>query len=137
MDRTSVVAGEVAACLAGPLAEGEMRTAVEGKRNAAQADAARAVAAQGRVVGHGGSGNGSAKTKTPSLAERRFSIRFRQRSDVFGRPGSDLLSQALRLSTIGAKRFNGRVRDGIGFWASRNNHQIGEKHLSEFWLSRP
>ena len=76
------------------------------------------------------------KTKTPSLAERRFVFRFRQRSDVFGRPGSDLLSQALRLSTIGAKRFNGRVRDGIGFWASRNNHQIGEKHLSEFWLSR-
>ena len=30
------------------------------------------------------------------------------------RPGSDLLSQALRLSTIGAEEFNGRVRDGIG-----------------------
>ena len=57
-----------------------------------------------------------------------------KRTHVFGRPGSDLLSQALRLSTIGAKRFNGRVRDGIGFWASRNGHQIGEKHLSEFWF---
>ena len=34
---------------------------------------------------------------------------------VFGRPGSDLLFQALRLSTIGAGEFNGRVRDGIGF----------------------
>ena len=34
---------------------------------------------------------------------------------VLGRPGSDLLSQALRLSTIGAEEFNGRVRDGIGF----------------------
>src|SRR5688572_26839531 len=33
----------------------------------------------------------------------------KERSDVLGRPGSDLLSQALRLSTIGAKRFNGRV----------------------------
>ena len=66
-----------------------------------------------------------------SLRKRRFVFRVRQRSDVLGRPGSDLLSQALRLSTIGAKRFNGRVRDGIGFWASRNNHQIGEKHLSE------
>jgi hypothetical protein len=32
-----------------------------------------------------------------------------------GRPGSDLLFQALRLSTIGAGKFNGRVRDGIGF----------------------
>ena len=29
-------------------------------------------------------------------------------------PGSDLLSQVLRLSTIGAEEFNGRVRDGIG-----------------------
>src|SRR3954447_15822172 len=36
------------------------------------------------------------------------------RSFVLGRPGSDLLSQALRLSTIGAEEFNGRVRDGIG-----------------------
>ena len=31
-----------------------------------------------------------------------------------GRPGSDLLSHALRRSTIGAKGFHGRVRDGIG-----------------------
>ena len=34
---------------------------------------------------------------------------------VLGRPGSDLLFQALRLSTIGAGEFNGRVRDGIGY----------------------
>ena len=34
---------------------------------------------------------------------------------VLGRPGSDLLFQALRLSTIGAGEFNGRVRDGIEF----------------------
>src|SRR6476619_5106260 len=33
---------------------------------------------------------------------------------VFGRPGSDLLSQGLSHSTIGAEEFNGRVRDGIG-----------------------
>src|ERR1700759_1753643 len=32
-----------------------------------------------------------------------------------GRPGSDLLSQGLSHSTIGAEEFNGRVRDGIGF----------------------
>ena len=30
------------------------------------------------------------------------------------RPGSDLLSHALRRSTIGAEEFNGRVRNGIG-----------------------
>ena len=38
-----------------------------------------------------------------------------KRQTVLGRPGSDLLSQVLRLSTIGAEKFNGRVRDGIGF----------------------
>ena len=31
-----------------------------------------------------------------------------------GRPGSDLLFRVLRRSTIGAERFHGRVRDGIG-----------------------
>ena len=39
----------------------------------------------------------------------------REEASVLGRPGSDLLFQALRLSTIGAGEFNGRVRDGIGF----------------------
>src|SRR6516162_4349473 len=34
---------------------------------------------------------------------------------VLGRPASDLLFQVLRLSTIGAGKFNGRVRDGIGY----------------------
>ena len=33
---------------------------------------------------------------------------------AFGRPGDDLLSHALRRSTIGAKDLHGRVRDGIG-----------------------
>src|SRR5690606_34206448 len=74
------------------------------------------------------------KRKRRLLAEPAFRISSRKRSDVFGRPGGDLLSQALRLSTIGAKGFNGRVRDGIGFWVPCNYHQIGEKHLSEFWL---
>src|SRR5436305_1889240 len=39
----------------------------------------------------------------------------KEESDVLGRPGSDLLSQGLSHSTIGAEEFNGRVRDGIGF----------------------
>ena len=34
---------------------------------------------------------------------------------MFGRSGNDLLSRALRRSTISAKGFNGRVRDGIGW----------------------
>src|ERR1044072_5573525 len=37
------------------------------------------------------------------------------RHSVRGRPGNDLLFQALRLSTIGAEDFDGRVRDGIGY----------------------
>ena len=46
---------------------------------------------------------------------------------VAGRPGSDLLSRALRQSTIGATGFHGRVRNGIGWdtcaittWSSRH-----------------
>ena len=35
----------------------------------------------------------------------------------FARFGSDLLSHALRRSTIGAKALNGRVRDGTGCFA--------------------
>lgn len=31
------------------------------------------------------------------------------------KPGGDLLSRALRQSTIGAERLNDRVRDGIGW----------------------
>ncbi len=40
---------------------------------------------------------------------------LKRNSIVLGRPGSDLLSQGLSHSTIGAEEFNGRVRDGIGF----------------------
>ena len=36
------------------------------------------------------------------------------RFSVLCRPGDDLLSHVLRQSTIGAKAFDGRVRDGIG-----------------------
>ena len=138
VDRAAIAPVEMPARFARGLVEAKQRAAIEGEYYAAEANAARAVAAQGRVCHRDHRWQGmSAKTKTPPLSGRRFVFRFRQRSDVLGRPGSDLLSQALRLSTIGAKRFNGRVRDGIGFWASRNNHQIGEKHMGEFWLSRP
>src|SRR5258707_12915335 len=39
---------------------------------------------------------------------------YRKRTFALGRPGSDLLSRALRHSTIGAESFHGRVRNGIG-----------------------
>jgi hypothetical protein len=56
-----------------------------------------------------------------SVAKRRNerrggkNVTFVKRLSVLGRSGSDLLFQVLRLSTIGAGEFNGRVRDGIGF----------------------
>ena len=53
------------------------------------------------------------------ISMSRFEHRVEDIS-VFCRPGSDLLFQALRLSTIGAGEFNGRVRDGIGFRLSAN-----------------
>ena len=37
-----------------------------------------------------------------------------RKAHALGRPGNDLLSRALRRSTIGAKGLHGRVRDGIG-----------------------
>ena len=45
---------------------------------------------------------------------------YRQNIDAYllksalRRPGGDLLSRALRRSTIGAEGFHGRVRDGVG-----------------------
>ena len=47
---------------------------------------------------------------------------------VLGRPGGDRLSRVLRHSTMGAGVFNGRVREGIGFWARRSSHQAGAAH---------
>ena len=59
---------------------------------------------------------------TPGTKKRRipkeaafFDHESKEEFFVLGRPGSDLLSQGLSHSTIGAEEFNGRVRDGIGF----------------------
>ena len=56
---------------------------------------------------------------TPDRAKNAF--------HAAGRPGDDLLSRALRQSTIGATGFHGRVRNGIGWdtcaittWSSRH-----------------
>ncbi len=78
-----------------------------------------------------GEGKKFQNTKKPPIRRPgAFKINnVKEKSIVLGRPGSDLLSHALRHSTIGAKAFNDRVRDGIGFWALRNNHQIGEEQL--------
>ena len=60
-------------------------------------------------------------SETPRCDCRRGKEAF-----VLGRPGNDLLSRVLRHSTIGAEEFNGRVRDGIGFFSPRSNHRTGE-----------
>src|SRR3954463_9464701 len=60
-----------------------------------------------------------AQTKTPPPKTEAASCLIMTRKEelylVLGRSGSDLLSQGLSHSTIGAEEFNGRVRDGIGF----------------------
>ena len=50
---------------------------------------------------------------------------------AMGGSGGDRLSRVLRHSTMGAGVFNGRVRDGIGFWAHRSGHQTGQAQF--FW----
>src|SRR6202035_242213 len=51
----------------------------------------------------------------PRRNRGRLLIDHHEEVSVLGRPGSDLLFQVLRLSTIGAGEFYGRVRDGIGY----------------------
>lgn len=51
---------------------------------------------------------------------------------LLGRPGGDLLSRVLGRSTIGAEGFHGRVRDGIGCIAPRNDHQVVEAEVGCF-----
>ena len=48
---------------------------------------------------------------------------------MLGRPGNDLLAQVLRHSTIGARAFDGRVRNGIGSDRSAEGHQAGETQV--------
>ena len=52
---------------------------------------------------------------------RRVLLSF---GSLFGRPGGDLLSHVLGRSTIGAEGFHGRVRDGIGCYTPRHDHQV-------------
>ena len=55
---------------------------------------------------------------------------------AMGGSGGDRLSRVLRHSTIGAGVFNGRVRDGIGFWARRSGHQTGASQFVSDWPSQ-
>src|SRR5271170_4396356 len=56
------------------------------------------------------------QTKNPAVSRGAFVLTIvEEECSVLGRPGSDLLFQTLRFSTIGAEDFDGRVRDGIGY----------------------
>ncbi len=70
----------------------------------------------------------AAQTRTRRSVRGAACCVFRSGKEAFvlGRPGNDLLSRVLRHSTIGAEEFNGRVRDGIGFFSPRSNHRTGE-----------
>jgi hypothetical protein len=59
--------------------------------------------------------NYTKKRRLPKEAAFVLIMTRKEEFFVLGRPGSDLLSQGLSHSTIGAEEFNGRVRDGIGF----------------------
>src|SRR5262245_50629290 len=56
---------------------------------------------------------------------------------IVGRPGGELLSRVLGRSTIGAEGFHGRVRDGIGCIAPRNDHQVIERSAGRCSGLRP
>ena len=53
---------------------------------------------------------------------------------VLGRPGNDLLSQVLRHSTIGARAFDGRVRDGIGSGHSAKATRPAKNKKEANWI---
>src|SRR5271167_1353145 len=63
----------------------------------------------------GGQRQQQKKRRLPEGKRRFLIVTSKEECFVLGRPGSDLLSQGLSHSTIGAEEFNGRVRDGIGF----------------------
>ena len=82
---------------------------------------------------------GSSTNKTPPRNDPRrryaISVIVKERIYVLGRSGSDLLFQALRLSTIGAGEFNGRVRDGIGFRLPARTTRPAKDVNEASWIS--
>ena len=73
----------------------------------------------------------SPETSKPPRRAALSAVVIVMRRNVLGRPGSDLLFQALRLSTIGAGEFNGRVRDGIGFRLPANTTRSAKDGLKQ------
>ena len=63
----------------------------------------------------------AAPPRDETIATKYHTTSFLNRKEIniifvlIRRPGNDLLFHTLRCSTIGAEKFNGRVRDGIVF----------------------
>ena len=70
----------------------------------------------------------------PGCSTPRRQIFSRRKGGGCG-PGGDLLFRTLRCSTIGAEGFHGRVRDGIGCFAPRYDHQAGKACPGRRWRS--
>ena len=70
---------------------------------------------QTRAAPRGHRASRQQKRRVPDGSAAFVVVTCKEEFLVLGRPGSDLLSQGLSHSTIGAEEFNGRVRDGIGF----------------------
>ena len=56
---------------------------------------------------------------------------------AFGRPGNDLLSRALRHSTIGARGLHGRVRNGIGCGPPAIATRSSKRMVCRGWCNNP
>src|SRR5215208_257623 len=69
--------------------------------------------------------------RPPSLAAVVHRSPLKRFSSVLGRPGSDLLFQALRLSTIGAGEVSGRVREGIGYRLPANTTRAAKSGVKQ------
>ena len=83
-------------------------------------------------MGIAGARNQKAARGEPRAA---FETDHHEEVSVFGRPGSDLLFQVLRLSTIGAGKFYGRVRDGIGYRLPASTTRPAKNRLKQTGLS--
>src|SRR5437868_15254074 len=80
------------------------------------------------------------KTKTPlrdSLGSGIFNIVNGFRSAPPAKPGDDLLFHCLSSSTIGAVRFHGRVRDGIGWVTDAMVTKLWDRRIEVLEIVRP
>src|SRR5579871_10999 len=83
-----------------------------------------------RIAGSGQGPPGGRRSKRKVFEAFCVGVGALRGFSVLGRPGGDLLSRVLRQSTIGAKAFDGRVRDGIGSLSPCKGHQAGEERFS-------